>query len=536
MRSITPKKLVLIIIALILLPALLFTANEFSSLSSSEQMIAEIYNRQLDAVLFSVNQYAWDVANTWASSIDLSIGNERNIDLNVSLRSMLEKNRALKGIFISDSTLGKMSYYSMEENISQTRLRLTETLRTEKTLIARLKKFKKSGYRKLEPVLLSKPLEQDDVFITLVFIPYSAKEEIKFVGMLLDTREFLLSVISPKLREIAGDEFVLGIFEQNVRQPVYTTQAFSLDEIVQKKSIWLFPEHYLGIRLKGQTIEELSRNRFYRNLLLVAILDLLLLTAIWIVYKNIVREIELARMKSDFVSNVSHELKTPLALIRMFSETLELDRVPSEEKKHEYYRVISQETERLTHLVNNILNFSRMEAGRKEYHFQNIDVNEIVKEVLHKYRYHLRQHDFQVRTNLSEKLPSIEADRESISEALLNLIDNAIKYSRDKKYVAVTTGIENGSVFLEVEDKGVGIDLKEREKIFEKFYRVSDGLIHNTKGSGLGLALVKNIMDAHGGKIILDSRVGEGSQFRLYLPLKTISAKKKVATPMDGNS
>jgi two-component system phosphate regulon sensor histidine kinase PhoR len=337
--------------------------------------------------------------------------------------------------------------------------------------------------------------------------------------MLIDNTNFIQNIIFPKLQEMAGDEFILAVLPENETDSVFTTEFTPLNQIKQKKRIWLFPNYYLGIRLKGQTVEELSRSRFYRNLFLILILDLILLVVIWFVYRNILKEIELAQMKSDFVSNVSHELKTPLSLIRMFAETLEMSRVASEEKKHEYYRVISQETERLTHLVNNILNFSRMEAGRKEYHFQTLDLNELVKKVLDNYRYHLQQNGFDVKTEFAAKLPVVKVDEESLSEALLNLIDNAIKYSSKEKFVAIKTGIDDSFVFLEVEDHGIGIDNNQKKKVFEKFYRVSSGLVHNTKGSGLGLTLVKNIMDAHNGKVEVDSKIGEGSRFILYLPI-----------------
>jgi two-component system phosphate regulon sensor histidine kinase PhoR len=514
------KKLVLILMAIILLPALLFTAYQFNSLSSSEKLIAEIYNRQLEAILYSVNQYAWDSANNWASRLNIFL-RESPDKFDKTVNDFLGKNQAIRGIFFSDSLVTKYRYYSndaesrdLAENV------LTNSFKMQSELISRLNRFKRTGYQKIEPIVMPELSLEDDISITLTFIPDDSESGYHLVGMLLNTSQFIQNIISPKLQETGKQEFILGVFEEGTRNPIVSTGDFSREQIKQKKAIWLFPDYYLGISLRGQTIEELSRSRFYRNLVLILILDLFLLAAIWIVYRNLRRQIELARMKSDFVSNVSHELKTPLALIRMFAETLEMDRVKSEEKKQEYYRVISQETERLTHLVNNILNFSRMEAGRKEYHLQMSDLNELVSEVLEKYDYHLKQNGFEVFRELSHDIPELEVDKESLSEALLNLIDNAVKYSRDKKQIAIKTGIENGAVFLEVEDHGIGIKSSDKEKIFEKFFRVTDGLVHNTKGSGLGLSLVKNIVDAHGGNVAVESELGKGSRFRLYLPLQ----------------
>ena len=517
-KSLSAKKLALILIAVILLPALFFTANEFTSLNSSEKMLAEVYSRQLDAILYSVNQYAWDIANSWVHKIETSIQEGASKDFKKNLLDFLSKNQAVRAVFLSDSLVTRVKVFSVENKIaSGIENQIQKTLSSQLSLIKKLNRFKRAGYQKIEPIFVEGNSSSQNK-IALIFIPDEFRDEIQLVGMLLDNTTFIQNIIFPKLQEMAGNEFILAVLPENETDSVFTTEPTPLNQIKQKKQIWLFPNYYLGIRLKGQTVEELARSRFYRNLFLSVILDLILLIVIWFVYRNILKEIELARMKSDFVSNVSHELKTPLSLIRMFAETLEMNRVASQEKKQEYYRVISQETERLTHLVNNILNFSRIEAGRKEYNFQTIELNDLVKKVLENYNYHLRQNGFEVKMKLAEKLPAVKVDEESLSEALLNLIDNAIKYSHDEKFIAVKTGIDDSTVFLEVEDHGIGIDHAQKEKIFDKFYRVSGGLVHNTKGSGLGLTLVRNIMDAHNGKVKVDSQIGKGSRFTLYLP------------------
>jgi len=520
-KKLSAKKLVLVLIVIILLPALFLTANEFNSLSSSEKMLTQIYSRQLEAILFSVNQFAWDAVNNWTSKINLFLKNDSSGILEKNLLGFLTKNEAIHAIFISDSLINQIKIFSLDSILnSNLEKPIRKTLHSQIPAISRLCQLKRSGYQKIEPFSL-KVNAQSKVEIALVFVPDEFEDSGKLVGLLLSTEQFIQNVISLKLTEIAGDELIAGVFHQEIQTPLFSTEEISLKDVILKKQIWLFPDYFLGIRLKGQTIEELARSRFYRNLVFIIFLDVVLLGAIWFVYRNISKEIELARMKSDFVSNVSHELKTPLSLIRMFAETLELNRVSSDQKKLEYYRVISQETERLTHLVNNILNFSRMEAGKKQYNFQSIELNELVKKVLGNYDFHLRQNGFEVKIELSDQLPSVKADEESLSEALLNLIDNAIKYSNENKFIGVKTGVDNGSVFLEVEDHGIGIDSVQKEKIFDKFYRASSGPVHNTKGSGLGLTLVKNIIDAHGGEIKVDSHPGKGSRFTIYLRLMT---------------
>src|SRR5262249_47632432 len=149
------------------------------------------------------------------------------------------------------------------------------------------------------------------------------------------------------------------------------------------------------------------------------------------------KEMALARLKSDFVSNVSHELRTPLALIRLYAETLELGRITTQEKKQQYYRIIRKESERLNALINNILDFSRIEAGRKEYEFRETDIAELVRNTLDSYRYQIEQQGFALEENIDSDLPAVYVDREAIARALVNLVNNSLKYSNEEKFLGV---------------------------------------------------------------------------------------------------
>jgi two-component system phosphate regulon sensor histidine kinase PhoR len=290
--------------------------------------------------------------------------------------------------------------------------------------------------------------------------------------------------------------------------------------VQQERPLWIFPEYKIGISLVGQTIEELVQQRALTNILLIGLLTLVLILGVWIVYRNIKKEVEIAQIKSDFVSNVSHELRTPLSLISMFSETLEMDRVKTEEKKKEYYSIISSEANRLSKIVNSILNFSKMEAGKRQFNFVESYLNDVVENVYRSYKFHLEQKGFTFHLTKDETIPIIKIDEEAVSEAMVNLVDNAVKYSDNKKEITIRTGKENNFAFVEVEDKGIGIPDKDQKKIFEKFFRVSSGNVHNIKGSGLGLSIVKYIMDAHKGEIKLNSKIGEGSKFKILFPLR----------------
>jgi signal transduction histidine kinase len=275
----------------------------------------------------------------------------------------------------------------------------------------------------------------------------------------------------------------------------------------------------LELRYRDRSIADEVRRLAIAKTLLILFIDLMLLAGLSLVWSNVRRELRLSRLKSDFVANVSHELKTPLALIRLFAETLELGRVPGEEKKGQYYRIINKESRRLTQLINNILDFSRIEAGRREYRLVPSDIGAVVRDVVDAYRFPIEQLGFELRVDVAEDLPGLELDPEAISQALINLLNNAIKYSTDTKAIAVSVRREGDRVLLSVEDSGIGIPRSEHRRIFEKFYRVETSLVHTTKGSGLGLALVQHITEAHGGRVELKSAPGEGSTFTLSLPV-----------------
>jgi signal transduction histidine kinase len=280
-----------------------------------------------------------------------------------------------------------------------------------------------------------------------------------------------------------------------------------------------FPGLTLAIKLRGTTLAAIGERFAHISFLTLAALSLVLAGGIVLTYRSVTKEMALARLKSDFVSNVSHELRTPLSLIRLYAETLEMGRLTSPEKCQEYYCIIRKESERLTALINNILDFSRIEAGRKEYDFRETDMSELVHNTLDSYRYQLEQSGFQFEEKIDE-VPSMRVDREAMARSLLNLVNNALKYSQDRKYIGVNLYRDNGSVKLEVVDQGIGIPHQEQQKIFEKFYRVGDPLVHNTKGSGLGLSLVRHIVQAHGGEVAVDSSPGQGSKFTIVLPVK----------------
>jgi len=274
-----------------------------------------------------------------------------------------------------------------------------------------------------------------------------------------------------------------------------------------------------AVGLKNSNLDDLARNSFLHSAGATVLVLLVLLFGIALTIRATDREARLAQAKSNFVANVSHELKTPLSLLSLFSEILELGRVNSEEKKTEYYRIMRHESLRLNKVIDNILDFSKIEAGRKTYNFAGGDMAEVIENVLSSYRYQIVNSGFDVQTNIQPDLPSVLIDRDAMAQAISNLVDNAIKYSAEVKQLSIKTETLGSDLSIEIADRGIGIPRAEQTKVFEKFYRVGNGLVHDVKGSGLGLSLVKHIIESHKGTISVESDVGKGSRFTILLPL-----------------
>ncbi len=252
----------------------------------------------------------------------------------------------------------------------------------------------------------------------------------------------------------------------------------------------------------------------------LGVLVAVIIAGIVMTWRLMRRETEMARLKSDFVANVSHDLKTPLSVIRMFGETLEMGRVPDEERRQEYYRVITREGERLSRLIDNVLDFSRIEGGRQTYDMVPTPVEPLVRATLETFAYPLAQQGFKVDVRVAPDLPDVTMDADAVGQALANLIDNAIKYSGDERELTVDARIVDGRLVIAVADRGLGIAPEEQQKIFEKFYRIGRSDTQGRRGSGVGLALVRHIAEAHGGDVTVESAPGNGSRFCLRLPLK----------------
>jgi len=352
----------------------------------------------------------------------------------------------------------------------------------------------------------------------------------KFIGGIIFDAEYLRDEFFPEtLQKVMNrnvseaqsstEHAVMMIHPKNDYTPIVTSAGWDGGTPeVERNMESVFPGLMLAIKLRGTTLAAIGRRFANISFLTLGALSLMLAAGLYWTYRNVSKEMVIAKLKSDFVSNVSHELRTPLSLIRLYAETLEMGRISGPEKSQEYHTIMRKESERLSALINNILDFSRIEAGRKEYDFRETDVAELVKNTLDSYRYQIEQNGFTFEENIRE-VPPLKVDREAIARSVLNLVNNSLKYSEDRKHIGVNLYPDHHAVKLEVVDHGIGIPSEEQHKIFEKFYRVGDPLVHNTKGSGLGLSLVRHIVEAHGGHVTVDSAPGRGSVFTITLPV-----------------
>ncbi len=354
------------------------------------------------------------------------------------------------------------------------------------------------------------------------------KRVVGVAGLFLNDDIFLTQYLGPVLRQALPEWFqseapdvILTVFNQDDKL-VFQNQPFDGTAF---EVGWHFPfiytDWFLGMRMREMTEEEWSRRNFLTSLAVSLLTALVLIGGIVLALRAASRAMKLSQMKADFVSNVSHELRTPLASIRVFGEFLKLGRVRDSHKIQEYGEYIETESRRLTQLINNILDFSKIESGQKTYQFEQTQVETVVSDTLKTFEVVLEQQGFTVQFEKpAQPLPPVVLDHDAIAQAVINLLDNAVKYSREAREISVELGQQGEYATISVRDYGIGIAREDCEKVFEKFYRVGNSLVHDVKGSGLGLSIVKHVVEAHHGKVTVESELGHGSTFTIHLPFE----------------
>ncbi|MHC4510859.1 MAG: ATP-binding protein [Planctomycetota bacterium] len=342
-------------------------------------------------------------------------------------------------------------------------------------------------------------------------------------GLLLNSERLRADLLEPAIRRHVRTEDIHWVVKGRDGEAILKPgEAASGSRSVRANFIGNFPPWSIELYQQDPRLfETLLTSRRGIYLYVFILLAGILIFGLTLTIRIVTHELELGRMKSDFVSTISHEFKSPLTSIRQLAEMLQTGRVPSQERRQRYYDVLLEQSERLSLLIDNILDFAKMEEGKREFAFETVDMGSLLEELVSTIQQQVRHEEFTVQAKIDAPLPSIRADRAAITQAISNLIDNAIKYSAGAKDVHIHGFTKDQCLIIAVQDFGVGIKPEEIDSVFERFYRGGDELTRAVKGSGLGLTLVKQIVQAHHGSVHVESKPGHGSTFSIRLPLQS---------------
>lgn len=513
------RKILLLLAAVVLIPVLLYTGLELSRVRERENLLRESYRAQLKAILFSVNQRCWDTVESWGNHLRMitqrSSPRLEPQELSALLEELPRRYGPIAGAFVKQQDLWSFGIAdSLAARRATMQRMIAAALIDSARQIQRIVSQAAKGYFRALPIQFNTAGEQDwDLLFIFPLADSSRLAHEMLGGFLISSGIFVDRIVQP---------YVSTFREQGLTVTVASDSSAILANDRTREDIatrlWILPRFTLAIQTEDQANGDLASAKTHQSFFLVIMLNLAILAAVFVLMRTLWRETQLARLKSDFVAHVSHDLRTPLGLIRMFAETLMLGRVRETEKQHEYYGIIAREAERLTHMVNNVLDFSRLEAGGKEFEMQDLRLSEVITNALASYRFHLEQRQFRVEEKIANRLPPVKGDAQAVSQAFLNLLDNAIKYSDHNKHIIIAIDCNDSHASVHVTDHGRGIAPQYLDKIFNKFYRV-DRVGGDSKGAGIGLAIVRHIMQAHHGSVEVQSTPGRGSTFSLKFPL-----------------
>ncbi len=483
-------------------------------------------NNFLEAITKDIHYYYWKISER-ALNLPPEIFVEKKIDYAASYFKKKEIKGAKRFFVVSYTTRDEILFYNPKKQKMEVPDHSDETLAVWAAAAPWRYMRKKSA--KLETTTLSADFHDPNNRIILLPITDEDSKLVGLAGFIVD-QEYFKKVVLPEAIEKSLPKFEDGekvklqvIVRDNQSQQVLPRgiPTNPKKNLTKRSFAFVFTDWTISLQGDFASPEKWAKANFAYNMTLSAILAAVLLGGIALTVRTALREMKLSAMKNEFVSNVSHELRTPLSSIRVFGEFMRRGRVEDQAKVREYGSYIETESRRLTQLINNILDFSRIESGRKVYTFEATDIEEILAGTLATYTIRLRDKGFEVEyTGPDEPLPEISVDGNAIDRAVANLLDNAVKYSNGDRWIGVELASSGDEVLISVADHGIGIPRDETERIFERFHRVSTGLVHDVKGSGLGLSLVRHIAESHGGSVTVDSVVGEGSTFTIHLPIE----------------
>ena len=376
--------------------------------------------------------------------------------------------------------------------------------------------LKNSDYEGQFPLMNYAAIDDNSFYVSLF-----RGTENQYWGLVFNIDGIFNDILLPSIREHSGNEnFQWQLFGEGGELIANSSNInFELEPVIiespRELPVWTLKLYTEPTGLIN-TLFFPGHNIFLFIFIFIA---LVLALGLFFTIQIVSKELQLSKMKSDFISTVSHEFKSPLTSIRHITDMLVLKRVPTESKKQEYYEIIQQQSERLSHLINNILDFSKLEEGEKSFRFEPLFIDQILQEIVISFKNSIPDKDFKVIYKQGNQLPRINADKVAITQVIHNLLDNAFKYSGNSDLIEVYAKSDKKSVIISVKDYGIGIPSEERDKIYSRFYRISNDHTQQVKGSGIGLTIVKQIIESHGGTISLESKVGSGSTFIIKLPI-----------------
>jgi len=444
----------------------------------------------------------------------LSSSPNHSEDIVARIGADLKENRwmSLQESLLIDSILARVEEKAVSDEVKREASGLRDRLRPSSAKAERLVALQR-GFAGYEFRLGSESLASAS---ESVWETESKAEWLLGLGSLGQERRFLLVVD-------------IGILNASIRSDKEFRQAFPEELLLT--SAERQPGESLGPKLRGLNVvfAGAAAGAIPPGVALTRPFYLLTMTAVvvfatlggYLLWRDVQRELRLAELRSQFASSVSHELKTPLTAIRMFAETIRMGRIGGEETRNEYLDTIVNESERLSRLLNNVLDVSKIERGTKIYRPLPQPLAPVVRTAARTMEYPIRQKGFTLDVEIDESLPDVRVDADALEQALLNQIGNAIKYSGDAHEIGLRLARRDHWAVIEVRDRGVGIDPRDRQRIFEKFFRVPSPENNAIPGTGLGLSLVAHFVQAHGGRVEVEGTPGGGSTFSLHLPLES---------------
>jgi len=510
--KINPKrKIGFLLVIIIIFPILLFSAYQLYNLNEDAKSVQQMYDNQIETIIFSLNQFSEDFIGRKRAELENFYFFSNNNFVDENINQFLTKNKSIKFIALLDTSFSIIRTHG--NGVTTSNSSILQIIANNKKTFARLLRYKKADYNKIEPIVLN-----DECVIESFVI--SGNNNYGIALLTINLPKFISTVLDPKIRSSLVNNFFISLVNFNTKKEIYNSLNHKSAAMPEKfKTMWLFPNIRAGIELKGETIKELANKRTKYYAIIISGLLIYVIGGIFYIFLSTGKELELVKMKTEFIANVSHELRTPLALISMYAETLQLGRITDENKKQEYINTIVHETSRLSKLVNSILNFSKAEAGKREFKLYEEELGEILEETLELYHKQLTEKGFKINYIGEDNYLPVFCDREAVKESIINILDNAAKYSGKNKTIDVKTELDQNYCSILISDFGIGLTDEQKKKIFDKFYRVSSVEVHNTKGTGLGLSIVKQIMDYHKGIITVTSKLNEGSTFKLSFPI-----------------